>query len=84
MDQTYDGFNLDDFMQAISVIAVWNAKGRNERHITVQDRINAMIESSFNTSKAHIDQIRNEIEVQRLELLTERQNIEVEKAELAF
>ena len=71
-------------MQAISVIAVWNAKGRNERYITVQDRINAMIESSFNTSKAHIDQIRNEIEVQRLELLTERQNIEVEKAELSF
>lgn len=43
-----------------------------------------MVESSFNTTKAHIDQIRNEIEVKRLELLTEKQNIDVEKAELAF
>ena len=84
MDPTYKGFNLDDFMQAISAIATWNAKGRNKRHITVQDRINVMVESSFNTTKAHIDQIRNEIEVKRLELLTEKQNIDVEKAELAF
>ena len=49
-----------------------------------QDRVKFMIESGFNATKAHIDQIRNEIEVKRLELLTERQTIDGDKAELDF
>lgn len=34
-----------------------------------------MINSTFHETKAHLDQIRNEVEVQRLELLQERELI---------
>ena len=36
------------------------------------ERVRVMIESGYQDTRAHIDKIRNEIEVTRLELLTER------------
>ena len=39
------------------------------------EQISGMINSTFHETKAHLDQIRNEVEVQRLELLQERELI---------
>ena len=41
-----------------------------------------MIDSAFNETFTHIDTTRNDIEVQRLELLAERQLIEAQNSEL--
>ena len=43
-----------------------------------------MINRGFNSTKDSIDVIRNEVEVERLELLTQSQLIEQQKSELAF
>lgn len=43
-----------------------------------------MIESSFNATKASIDAARNEVEVHRLQNLSDRNQIEADKAEIAF
>ena len=43
-----------------------------------------MIDSGFSSAKAHLDKIRNEVEVQRLELLAEKQLIEAQKSELHY
>jgi len=85
LDPSYSGINLDDFITALSALAAWRIKGRTEedvaRPITLQERVKVMIESSFNTTKASIDSIRNEIEVERLQLLSQRNEFEAEKAE---
>jgi len=43
-----------------------------------------MINSSFEATHNNIDQIRNEVQVHRLELLAERQLIEAHRSELEF
>ena len=43
-----------------------------------------MINTSFDDTHTHIDQIRNEVQVHRLELLAERQLIEAHRSELEF
>ena len=91
VDPSYNGFNLDEFMQGVSVLAAWNVKGRSEHDssrgassITPQDRVNAMVDTSFNTTKVHLDELRNEVEVARLQVLAEKQLIEAQQSELAF
>ena len=46
--------------------------------------VQGMINRGFNSTKDSIDVIRNEVEVERLELLTQSQLIEQQKSELAF
>ena len=41
-----------------------------------------MIDGGYKSTKTHIDQIRNEIEVQRLHIESERAEMSVAKAEL--
>lgn len=70
LDPSYMGINLDDFISTIKNMAAWRVKGRTEddivKPISLMDRVKVMIESSFNATKASIDNIRNEVEVQRL------------------
>ena len=51
--------------------------------LTNEDRVKLMIETGYAATKAHVDQIRNEVEAQRMELITERERIEAAQAELA-
>ena len=91
LDSTYQGFNLDDFMQTVQTLAAWNTQGRTDndlpgggRPITDADRVRVMIDSGFNSSRAQMDKIRNEVEVQRLEILAERQLVEQKQADLEY
>lgn len=43
-----------------------------------------MIQQGFKHAKDHIDQIRNDIEVQRLQLLQERELLDAKKSEMDF
>lgn len=95
-----EGFNLEEFMRALSILETWNVHGKTVatpgqevsaveagsdeiRLLTNEDRVKLMIETGYAATKAHVDQIRNEVEAQRLELLTERERIEAAQAELA-
>jgi len=49
-----------------------------------EERVRVMINSGFQTAKAQLDEIRNEVELHRLELLAERQAIDAQKSELHF
>lgn len=88
LDTSYNGMNLDDFMTAVSTMATWRVKGRTEedvaRPVTMQERIKVMIESSFSATKVSIDSVRNEIEVERLQLLAQKNEFEADKAEHSF
>lgn len=46
--------------------------------------VNQMVQEGFHKAKEHLDEIRNDIERQRLELLQERELIEAKIAEHAF
>ena len=55
-----------------------NEAGSDEnRLLTNEERVKLMIETGYAATQAHVNQIRNEVEAQRLELLTERERIEV-------
>lgn len=49
-----------------------------------EERVRVMVDTSFQSQKAQMDKIRNEVEIQRLELLAERQAIDAAKSELHF
>ena len=78
-------------MQAIQTVASMHVQGRAQLEqeigapqMTPQDKIKVCIESSFNNAKSQIDQMRNEVEVHRLQLVQERQAIDADKAEFIF
>ena len=70
-DATYEGFTFDDFMRTVSTLTAWNAQGRAGPQ-SDDNRVKGMIDEGYSATRSHIDQIRNEIEVHRLELLAER------------
>jgi len=43
-----------------------------------------MIQEGFKNCKDHIDKIRNEIEVQRLQLLQEKELLDAKRSEMEF
>lgn len=70
-DQTYSGFSSGDFMNAVITLTAWHTQGR-QPGLSSSDKVKAMIEEGYSGSRANIDRIRNEIEVSRLALLSER------------
>ena len=77
-------------MRAVQTLAVWNIQGRTDndlpghRPITDTERIRVMVDNGYNSSRAQLDSIRNEVEVQRLQILAERQLVEQKQAELEY
>lgn len=76
-------------MRAVQAICAWHAEERDAQTgpaggQSQADRIRVLIESGFSATMANIDQIRNEVEVQRLQFLAERQFLEQKQAELEF
>lgn len=77
----------------METLAAWNAQGRKRPdgddaaldEVQRNDkRVTKMIVHGYADTQAHISQIRNEIEVQRLELLAERQYLETQRAEMDY
>lgn len=100
LNPEYEGFNLDDFMRSIQTLAAFNAQGRSfddvfQGDLEVQHNkgkgndnrgrtVDQMIQEGFKHAKDHIDEIRNEIEVQRLELIQERDLMSAKRSEMDF
>ena len=60
-------------MQGMQNLAAWHVQGRasddipgGAKGISDDEKVKAMIDSGYSGTRAHIDRIRNEIEVQRL------------------
>ena len=83
LDPSYDGIECNDIHKILITLAAWNVQGR-PIGVSNDDRVRSMIDSAFNDTFTHIDTTRNDIEVQRLELLAERQLIEAQNSELQF
>lgn len=49
-----------------------------------EERVRVMIDTGFSSAKAHLDKIRNEVEIARLEIMAERQAIDAQKSELHY
>ena len=67
-------------MRAITSLSAWHKEGRPaapdpliEGHSHDKERVRVMVDSGFGQAKANQDKIRNEVEVQRLQLLADRQ-----------
>ena len=71
LDSRYEGFTFDDFIRMVKTLSAWNVQGRADT-ISNDDRVRNMIDGGYKSTKTHIDQIRNEIEVHRLELMSQR------------
>ena len=65
IDPDYEGFNLDDFMQAMTSLAAWHKEGRpadSNATMSNEERVRVMINSSFSAAKANLDRMRNDLE----------------------
>ena len=84
LNPEYEGYSLDDFMRAITSLSAWHKEGRPlaSEEKSNEERVHAMIDSGFSSAKANLDKIWNEVEQKRLEVLTEREKLDKEQAEL--
>ena len=84
LNPEYEGYSLDDFMRAMTNLAAWQKEGRpkDSQQVSNEERVHAMINSTFEQAKANLDKIRNDVEQKRLEMLSERQKLDKEQAEL--
>ena len=72
LDPHTEGFNLDEFMRMVLALSAFNAAGRatNDTLENVGPKpIPKMIDHAYIETKRNFDVIRNEIEVNRLEIL---------------
>ena len=83
LNPEYEGYNLDDFMRTMTSLAAWHKIGRpvgapdaqEQEHAQNKERVRVMIDTGFGTAKAHQDQVLNDVEMERLALLAEREQL---------